>query len=102
MSKVVTKTAKKGQELRKKAVEQGKVVAKKASVKAKSAAKVVKKKTAEAKVKLEIEKLKYSIGNEMVKKGLPAPKGDSKIASMLSQVKKLEKEANKQGKSTKK
>ena len=102
VSKVVSETAKKGQEFSKMAVKEGTKLANRAKSEAEKVVKEAKKKTAEAKRKLEIEKLKYTIGDEMVKKGLPAPKSDSKIASLLLKVRELEGKAKKQVKKAEK
>lgn len=80
VSKVVDETMEKGREFGEKAVAQGKVMAK-----------VAKEKAIEAKYTLQIEQLKYSIGNEVVKKGLPIAKNDEKIKPMLDKVNVLEK-----------
>lgn len=79
VSKVVDETMEKGREFGEKAVAQGKVMAK-----------VAKEKAIEAKYTLQIEQLKYSIGNEVVKKGLPIEKNDEKIKPMLDKVSALE------------
>lgn len=80
VSKVVDETMEKGREFGEKAMAQGKVMAK-----------VAKEKAIEAKYTLQIEQLKYSIGNEVVKKGLPIAKNDEKIKPMLDKVNVLEK-----------
>lgn len=80
VSKVVDETMEKGREFGEKAVAQGKVMAK-----------VAKEKAIEAKYTLQIEQLKYSIGNEVVKKGLPIAKNDEKIKPLLDKVSVLEK-----------
>ena len=80
VSKVVDETMEKGREFGEKAVAHGKVMAK-----------VAKEKAIEAKYTLQIEKLKYSIGSEVVKKGLPIAKNDEKIKPMLDKVNVLEK-----------
>lgn len=80
VSKVVDETMEKGREFGEKAMAQGKVMAK-----------VAKEKAIEAKYTLQIEQLKYSIGNEVVKKGLPIAKNDEKIKPMLDKVSALEK-----------
>ena len=80
VSKVVDETMEKGREFGEKAMAQGKVMAKAA-----------KEKAIEAKYTLQIEQLKYSIGNEVVKKGLPIAKNDEKIKPMLDKVSVLEK-----------
>lgn len=80
VSKVVDETMEKGREFGEKAMAQGKVMAK-----------VAKEKAIEAKYTLQIEQLKYSIGNEVVKRGLPIAKNDEKIKPLLDKVSVLEK-----------
>ena len=80
VSKVVDETVAMGKEFGEKVVEQGKV-----------AAKVAKETAYDVKCKAEIETLKYSIGSEVVKRGLPIAKNDAKIKPMLDKIKKLEK-----------
>ena len=79
VSKVVDDTMEKGKEFSEKAVAQGKVWAK-----------VAKEKATEAKYTLQIEQLKYSIGSEVIKKGLPIAKNDEKIKPLLDKVRALE------------
>ena len=88
VSAVVDETMVKGKEFSEKVVEQGKLAAKAAQEKAN-----------EVKCMAEIETLKYSIGSEVVKKGLPIAKNDAKIKPMLDKIKKLEQKAK--GSSTK-
>lgn len=80
VSKVVDETMEKGREFGEKAVAQGKVMAK-----------VAKEKAIEAKYTLQIEQLKYSIGNEVAKSGLPIAKNDEKIKPLLDKISALEK-----------
>ncbi|MBR4313756.1 MAG: hypothetical protein IKP66_02485 [Lachnospiraceae bacterium] len=80
VSKVVDETMEKGREFGEKAMAHGKVMAK-----------VAKEKAIEAKYTLQIEKLKYSIGSEVVKAGLPIAKNDEKIKPLLDKVSVLEK-----------
>ena len=70
----------KGKEFSEMAVETGKV-----------AAKVMKEKGKEAKATIQIEKLKYSIGDAVVKSGLPITKNDAKIKPMLDKIEELKK-----------
>ena len=86
VSQVVDETVEKGKELGEKAMAKGKVVAK-----------VAKEKATEAKYKVQIEKLKYSIGNEVVKAGLPITKNDTKIKSLLEKINELEKQVKNVG-----
>lgn len=80
VSKMVDETMEKGKEFGEKAMAKGKVMAK-----------VAKEKAIEAKYKVEIEKLKYSIGNEVVKSGLPIAKNDAKVKPLLDKISSLEK-----------
>jgi polyhydroxyalkanoate synthesis regulator phasin len=80
VSKVVDETVEKGREFGEKAMAHGKVMAK-----------VAKEKAIEAKYTLQIEQLKYSIGTEVVKKGLPIAKNDEKIKPLLDKICDLEK-----------
>lgn len=80
VTQAVDEAVVKGKEFSEMAVETGKV-----------AAKVMKEKGKEAKATIQIEKLKYSIGDAVVKSGLPIAKNDAKIKPMLDKIEELKK-----------
>lgn len=86
VKKTVDETVKKGKKVGEKVVARGKEIGKKVLKKGKELSNVAKIQAEIIKCKGLIEKEKYTIGNEVVKSGLPIPKNNEKINAALDKI----------------
>ena len=86
VKKTVDETVAKGKKVGEKVVEKGKEIGKEVLKKGKALSNVAKIQAEIIKCKGLIEKEKYTIGNEVVKTGLPIPKNNEKISVALDKI----------------